>query len=130
MAANATSFPKGKSANPGGRPKVQLSEESEGLLEAMRHVLRKNSKTDLTYEKAECRKWLRTDRRGFMTKLADLEREEMRKPPEEKDGEEIDVDMERLIGLVDQQLEGKAWEKADEVESGEVASEDPEGDEG
>jgi hypothetical protein len=51
-----------------------LSEESEGMLAAMRHVVTKPPSRDTTYEQKEYRKWLNLDRKGFMTKKADLEK--------------------------------------------------------
>lgn len=42
------------------------------LLSSMRHVFRRPASQDKSQEQRECRKWLRSDRKGFMTKLADL----------------------------------------------------------
>src|SRR5947209_37728 len=56
-----------------GKPAV-LSEDSQGMLEAMRHVVTTPPSRDTTYEQREYRRWLKQDRKGFMTKKADLER--------------------------------------------------------
>src|SRR5262249_36226336 len=57
-----------------GARKEPLSEESEGMLPAMQHVVQRPASADRTYEQREYRKWLKKDRKGFMTKLADLEK--------------------------------------------------------
>jgi hypothetical protein len=58
-----------------GRPKkvkeAPLSQESEGLLAAMRHVLA--TPQDRTYEQRAVREWLEEDQKGFLRYLAKLE---------------------------------------------------------
>jgi hypothetical protein len=44
------------------------------MLPAMRHVVTTPASADRTYEQREYRKWLKQDRKGFMTKKADLEK--------------------------------------------------------
>jgi hypothetical protein len=57
------------------------------MLVAMQHVTTKPEGKDTTYEQREYRKWIKADRRGFMTKKADLERAALlRSSREDKDG--------------------------------------------
>lgn len=65
-------FQKGQSGNPGGRPKEGRSMPK--LLAAMRHVVTKIEGRDKTQLHSECRAWLHEDRKGFLSKFADLER--------------------------------------------------------
>jgi hypothetical protein len=62
-----------------GRPKKvteePLSQESEGLLAAMRHVLA--TPKDRTYEQKAVRAWLDKDQKGFLRHLAKLEAAEL-----------------------------------------------------
>jgi hypothetical protein len=44
------------------------------LLRAMRAVTTRPASKDRTQLQRECREWLRSDRKGFLTKLADLEK--------------------------------------------------------
>src|SRR6516165_7983033 len=62
----------------------QLSTESEGMLEAMRHVVTHPASEDRTYEQHEYRAWLRQDRKGFMHAKARLEMAASRKAGREQ----------------------------------------------
>jgi len=48
------------------------------LLKSMRHVLRRPASQDKSQEQRELRKWIRTDRKGFMAKMVDLEKAQPR----------------------------------------------------
>jgi hypothetical protein len=73
--------PNGEASVPSQEPERVLAEESDGMLAAMRHVVRRPATADQTYEQAEYRSWLKQDRKGFLAKLADLERAEISKSP-------------------------------------------------
>jgi hypothetical protein len=44
------------------------------LYETMRHVFNKPKEADRTQPQRECRAWLKDDRKGFLSKMADLEK--------------------------------------------------------
>jgi hypothetical protein len=58
------------------------------LYETMRHVFSQPKEADRTQPQRECRAWLKDDRKGFMAKLADLEKAALagREKPPEGDG--------------------------------------------
>jgi hypothetical protein len=64
-----------------GRPKkvkeLTPSQESEGTLAAMRHVISTPPASDTTYQRRELRKWLEKNRNGFMRLLLKLEEAEL-----------------------------------------------------
>src|SRR5262245_44086201 len=72
----------------------QLSAESQGLLEGMRHVSTNPPSADTTYQQKHCRRWLCKDVVGFMRTLANLERQAERKaarvqkPPAQAEAEQ------------------------------------------
>jgi hypothetical protein len=59
------------------REREEAEERGEGgppVLKAMRWVTTQPPEKDRTQLQKECREWLRSDRKGFLTKLADLEK--------------------------------------------------------
>jgi hypothetical protein len=87
-----------------GRPKKvkeePLSQESEGLLAAMRHVIATPPASDRTHEQKAMRDWLEEDPAAFRRHLARLEvAERASRPP--LTGAEVDA----LAGRVADQLE-------------------------
>jgi len=67
-------FQKGKSGNPGGQAREADAAGVPALLRAMRFVMTYGEGKDRTQYQRECREWLKSDRKGFLTKLADLEK--------------------------------------------------------
>jgi hypothetical protein len=83
-------------------------EEEDGeldLLGAMRHVVRCGGSKDKTPLQKDCRKWKNQDIKGFMTKLAELEREKPGEAVEEEGPEACEE-------LVEQML--REWEESEE----------------
>ena len=63
---------KGQSGNPAG--KRVGAPKAPGMLKAMRWVVTHAETSDKNQLQRECRAWLKENRQGFMTKLADLEK--------------------------------------------------------
>ena len=105
-------FVKGHPGGPGrgkiGDACIPLSEESQGMLAAMQHVVTRPASRDTTYEQREYRKWLKEDRKGFMNRKAELEKAvimaEKRQAPQSPE-DEPDEGTERVTALIEQILE-------------------------
>jgi hypothetical protein len=95
--------------------------EDVSLYEAMRHVFSQPKEADRTQPQRECRAWLKDDRKGFLSKMADLEKAALARPPSRKDepgGEESppaeDAGTARALALCDQQLAQAGARRAEE----------------
>jgi hypothetical protein len=89
--------------------------EDVSLYEAMRHVFTRPKEADLLAPQRECRAWLKADRKGFMAKLADLEKalakgQGAATAPEGT----VDEGAERVRALLDEQIAGHEAEQAEE----------------
>lgn len=63
-----------EAAPSGGENSPPASEGVPALLVAMRHVFTQPRAADTTPQQKECRKWLKNDLKGFMSKMAQLEK--------------------------------------------------------
>jgi hypothetical protein len=96
-------FKKGQSGNPGGQPKGGREEGDLDLLRAMRHVAKRKESRDRTQLQKECRAWLKEDRKGFLSRWADLEKarlaqKEGKRATKEKPPAEPEVDVNSVYG--------------------------------
>jgi hypothetical protein len=100
-------FTKGNPGGPGrgkigGSRSDGLSVASQGMLEVMQHVASLPASRDTTYQHREYRKWLKADRKGFMNKLADLEKAALpaKRPEPDTTDEEVDEGTARVLEIL------------------------------
>jgi hypothetical protein len=99
---------------------VALSEECEGMLAVMEHVLSKPPSGDTTYQQKQYRKWLRDSRATFMARRAELEKAALatKEPAKRSFGAptivQRDEGAERVGGLIEVLLSGIHAEQAAE----------------
>jgi hypothetical protein len=60
-------------------------QEDVSLYEATKHVFSRPKEADRTQPQRECRAWLKDDRKGFLSRLAELEKAALAKPGKEGD---------------------------------------------
>lgn len=103
-------FAKGQSGNPGGKNR-KGGQKPSGLLRDMRFVYgtAETQAGDKTQGRRECRAWLKEDRKGFLSKMADLEKAAAggrgaAKEAGEKTANAPDEGTERVMELIDRLL--------------------------
>lgn len=86
-------------------PRV-LPPADEPLVDTMRHVFRTPPGSDATHGQAVCRAWLKEDPKGFMARLADLEKAAGKAPSDEPSEERLaDEASDRVEGLIGELLD-------------------------